>query len=126
MSQLPPSQELIDRIVKEGLSIAVYGTPAEIQTQIAYNVARTAAVLLPSWRTMETAPRNPPGTMGHRGDLDVDLWHTGYNKRLADCFWWAERNAWFSRSGGMAFNMGGDDNFSHWCPKPSSPAIFFG
>lgn len=73
------------------------------------------------WRTIDSAPRNPAGTFGHNSALDIDLWHNKQG-RLADCFWWEEHSAWFSRSGGRAYNMGGDENFSHWMPLPDAPS----
>lgn len=51
-SQPPASstagEALIDRAVKEGLSIATLGTPDQVQLQVAYNVARAAFRLSPS------------------------------------------------------------------------------
>lgn len=72
------------------------------------------------WAPMETAPKNPAGTYGHRGDLDIDLWHTS-GRRYADCFWWEEKGAWFVRSGGRAYNAGRDADFTHWM-RPGTPA----
>lgn len=72
------------------------------------------------WQPIETAPRNPTGTHGHRADLDVDLWHKRQG-RLANCYWLDEYAAWFCRSGGRAYNMGPDDNFTHWMPLPPAP-----
>jgi hypothetical protein len=80
------------------------------------------AVADDGWQGIETAPRNPVGTMGLRGDLDIDLWHKQQG-RVANCFWWAEFGAWFARSGGRAFNMGDDTAFSHWRPLPAPPAL---
>lgn len=73
----------------------------------------------PVWRPMSSAPKNPAGTFGHRGDLDVDLWSKRQG-RFANCFWWEEKGAWFSRSGGMAYNVGTDEDHEFWS-RPITP-----
>lgn len=75
------------------------------------------------WKPMKDAPKNVAGVQGHRSDLDIDLWHIEQG-RLTDCFWYAEFHAWFARSGGQAYNMGGDENFTHWMAKPEDPNPF--
>ena len=69
------------------------------------------------WQPIKTAPRNGDG---HHAERDVDLWHKKQG-RLADCFWDGIFHAWFSRSGGRAYNMGGDEYFTHWMKVPEPP-----
>lgn len=70
------------------------------------------------WQPIETAPRNG---QSHNAEYDIDLWDFGHRRRLTDCFWRDGFKAWFSRSGGRAFNMGGDECFSHWRHKAEAP-----
>jgi hypothetical protein len=69
------------------------------------------------WQPIDTAPRDGHG---HHAERDIDLWHKRQG-RLADCFWSPYFRAWMSRSGGNAYNMGGDECFTHWMPKPPPP-----
>lgn len=71
------------------------------------------------WQPINTAPRDGHW---HHADLDIDLWHVQYG-RYPDCYWSGNFNAWFHRAGGRAFNMGGDDRFSHWCRRAAAPRL---
>ncbi|MBC22296.1 MAG: hypothetical protein CMJ32_00060 [Phycisphaerae bacterium] len=76
------------------------------------------AVEADGWRPIDTAPRDGHG---HHSDRGIDLYHAEQG-RVADCYWRPEFKAWFKRTGGRAYNMGADDRFTHWRPKPSAPA----
>lgn len=69
------------------------------------------------WQPIRTAPRNGHG---HHADRDVDLWHKTQG-RMANAFWNEEAKAWLVRSGGRAYNVGGDERFSHWMTLPKPP-----
>lgn len=51
--------ELIDQIVKEGLSITTYGTQGQVQHQIAVNVAKAAVARLQPSGDEGKVPRGP-------------------------------------------------------------------
>jgi len=65
-----------------------------------------------NWQPIETASRH--------AEWDIDLWHKEQG-RVADCFWDMDLHTWMARSGGRAYNMGGDDRFTHWMNKPEPP-----
>lgn len=72
------------------------------------------------WHPIGSAPKTPASMHGWRADLDIDLWHIVHQKRYPDCFWREEHKAWFSRSGGRAYCVGTDADFSHWM-RPRGP-----
>lgn len=71
--------------------------------------------LAAGWRPIETAPKD--GTF-------ADLWHRDQG-RVANCRWLTNAlgfTAWHAQQGGRGWNMGEDDNFTHWMPLPASPS----
>ena len=71
-----------------------------------------------AWQPIRTAPRD--GTL-------VDL-SDGEN-RYPDCFWSSsgedeEDHQWmqlYAEAPGSSFPLGGDDEFTHWMPRPALP-----
>jgi hypothetical protein len=67
------------------------------------------------WQPMSTAPKD---------GRFIDLWHIESDRRYADCRWFTNssgKTCWHLQQGGRAFNIGGDDKFSHWRNIPGKP-----
>lgn len=88
-------------------------------------ISKETDVFLPAplWFGIDTAPKTTLPYPGQQSQFDVDLWSIKENRRLSNCFWWDKHQSWFARSGGTAYNMGGDANFSHWMHIPRTPPM---
>jgi hypothetical protein len=68
-----------------------------------------------SWQPIETAPKD--GTL-------IDLWDDDACRRLPDCKWhdgrWRQR---YAENGTFFIIYEGEDDLSHWMPRPGSPSL---